>query len=133
MLGREVDQPGSHLFDGLGFGRVLEGSRKVDVRLPGKESSNSHGARPVHLIITMIKWIQSGSLHGRDRTREQGINRAHVHVPTDFACESHLFCRYFCSLAAIWFRGVRFGIWCIRFGVWGLGVRVGNLALGFRD
>ena len=29
--------------------------RKVDVRLPGKGNSNSHGARPVHLIITMIK------------------------------------------------------------------------------
>ena len=40
--------------------------RKVDVRLPGKGNSNSHGARPVHLIITMIKWIRiirySGSL-----------------------------------------------------------------------
>ena len=29
--------------------------RKVDVRLPGKGNSNYHGARPVHLIITMIK------------------------------------------------------------------------------
>jgi len=28
--------------------------RKVDVRLPEKGNSNSHGARPVHLIITMI-------------------------------------------------------------------------------
>ena len=27
---------------------------KVDVRLPGKGNSHSHGARPVHLIITMI-------------------------------------------------------------------------------
>ena len=26
----------------------------VDVRLPGKGNSNSHGARPVHLIITMM-------------------------------------------------------------------------------
>jgi hypothetical protein len=32
-------------------------SRKVDVRLPGKGNLNSHGARPVHLIVTMIKWI----------------------------------------------------------------------------
>ena len=36
--------------------------RKVDVRLPGKGSSNSHGARPVHQIITMIKWIQTSRL-----------------------------------------------------------------------
>ena len=34
--------------------------RKVDVRLPGK--GNSHGARPVHLIITMIKWIRTSRL-----------------------------------------------------------------------
>ena len=36
--------------------------RKVDVRLPGKGHSNSHGARPVHLIITMIKWIRTSRL-----------------------------------------------------------------------
>ena len=29
--------------------------RKVDVRLPGKGNSNSHGARPVHQTIPMIK------------------------------------------------------------------------------
>ena len=37
-------------------------TRKVDVRLPGKGNSNSNGARPVHLIITMIKWIRTSSL-----------------------------------------------------------------------
>jgi len=37
-------------------------SRKVDGRLPGKGNSNSHGARPVHLIITMIKWIRTSRL-----------------------------------------------------------------------
>ena len=36
--------------------------RKVDVRLPGKGNSNSHGARPVHLIISMIKWIRTSRL-----------------------------------------------------------------------
>jgi len=36
--------------------------RKVDVTLPGKGSSNSHGVRPVHLIITMIKWIRTSRL-----------------------------------------------------------------------
>ena len=36
--------------------------RKVDVRLPGKESSNFHGARPVLLIITMIEWIRTRRL-----------------------------------------------------------------------
>ena len=28
--------------------------RSIDVSLPGKGNSNSHGVRPVHLIITMI-------------------------------------------------------------------------------
>ena len=35
---------------------------KLDARLPGKGNSNSHGARPVHLIITMIKWIRTSRL-----------------------------------------------------------------------
>ena len=34
-------------------------TRKVDVRLPGKGDSNSHGARPVHLIITKLRWIRT--------------------------------------------------------------------------
>ena len=37
-------------------------TRKVDVRLPGKGNSNSHGARPIHLIIAMIKWIRTSRL-----------------------------------------------------------------------
>jgi len=36
--------------------------REVDVGLPGKGNSNSHGARPVHLIITMIKRIRASKL-----------------------------------------------------------------------
>jgi len=39
-----------------------EKSRKLDVRLPGKGNPNSHGARPVHLTITMIKWIRTSRL-----------------------------------------------------------------------
>ena len=38
------------------------GTRKVDVRLPGKGNSNSYGARPVHQIISMIKWIRTSRL-----------------------------------------------------------------------
>ena len=36
--------------------------RKVNKRLPKKRNSNFHGARPVHLIITMIKWIRTSRL-----------------------------------------------------------------------
>jgi hypothetical protein len=35
--------------------------KKVDVRLACKGNSNSHDARPVHLIITMIQWIRTSS------------------------------------------------------------------------
>jgi len=37
-------------------------ARTVDKRLPGKGISNSHNARPVHLIITMIRWIRTSRL-----------------------------------------------------------------------
>ena len=47
------------LFRGLGLG---DWDRKVDIRLPGKGNSNSHGARLVHLIISMIKWIRTSRL-----------------------------------------------------------------------
>ena len=45
--------------------RVRQGPfipRKGDVRLPGKGNSNAYGARPVHLIITMIKRIRTSRL-----------------------------------------------------------------------
>ena len=35
---------------------------QVDERLPGKGNSNSHGARPVHLIITTKKRIRTSTL-----------------------------------------------------------------------
>jgi hypothetical protein len=34
-------------------------NRKLNVRLPGKGDSNSHGARPLHLIVTMMKWFRT--------------------------------------------------------------------------
>ena len=37
-------------------------ARKVDVRLPGRGNSNSCSARPIHLTITMIKWIRTSAL-----------------------------------------------------------------------
>ena len=40
----------------------LSSTRKVDVRLPGQGDSQSHGARPVHLIITTIKWTRTSRL-----------------------------------------------------------------------
>ena len=42
--------------------RRSDAHRKVDARLPGKGNSNSHGAKPAHLIITMMKWIRTSRL-----------------------------------------------------------------------
>ena len=42
-------------------GHVMH-ARQVDVRLPGQGNSSSHGARPIHLIITMIQWIRTSRL-----------------------------------------------------------------------
>ena len=39
--------------------RLMHDMQYVDVRLSGKGNLNSYGARPVHLIITMIKWIRT--------------------------------------------------------------------------
>ena len=36
--------------------------REVGVRLPKKAESNSYGARPVHLIITVIEWSRTSIL-----------------------------------------------------------------------
>ena len=44
-------------------GSALQGGvGTVDVRLPGKEDSNSHGARLVHLVTTMMKWFWNSRL-----------------------------------------------------------------------
>jgi hypothetical protein len=40
-------------------GKEFSFARQVDVMLSEKEDSTSHGARPVHLIINMTKWIQT--------------------------------------------------------------------------
>jgi len=40
----------------------LTAFRKVDIRLPGKGNSTSHGARPVHQIISMKQWIRTSRL-----------------------------------------------------------------------
>ena len=45
---------------------LLQGGRKVDVRLPGKENPNSHGARPVYQIISMLEWIRTSRLSIRN-------------------------------------------------------------------
>jgi len=37
-------------------------ARKVDVRLPGKGNSNSHGARPVHQVTTMIRAMHENNI-----------------------------------------------------------------------
>ena len=47
--------------------------RKVDVRLPGKGNSDSHGAGPAHLIITMVKWIRTSRLSIKNSLSGEGV------------------------------------------------------------
>ena len=42
--------------------QVLLSCRKVDVRIYEKGSSNFHGARPLHLTISMITWTRTSRL-----------------------------------------------------------------------
>ena len=46
-----------------GSGIRIEGGSGVSrIKLPGKVNSNSHGVRPVHQTISMIKWIRTSRL-----------------------------------------------------------------------
>jgi len=79
--------------DSGGFRRVpSDGGAQAesgDVRLPGNGNSNSHGARPVHLIITMIKWIRTSRLSIRvpeGALRRGGAGGQRRHVPDGVGC-----------------------------------------------
>ena len=41
-------------------------TRNIDVRLPGQGNSNLHGARLVHLIITMMRWFRTRRLSSKE-------------------------------------------------------------------
>jgi len=78
----------------------MVGGEKVDVRLPGKRNSNSHGARPVHLIITMIKLIRTSRLsitrwEGSDHSARlgEGIvdNVGRLHQPREHVVHIYIY------------------------------------------
>ena len=58
---KRISNPRSHIPNPKPARRA-GGTKKVDVRLPGTGNSNSNGAKPVHLIVTTIKWIQTSRL-----------------------------------------------------------------------
>ena len=66
-----------------GLGIRTDPTRKVDVRLPGKGNSNSHCARPVHLIITMIKWIRTSSLSINNSLSRTDLAKNRFAVPSE--------------------------------------------------
>jgi len=79
-------------------------------RLQGLRRRNCHGARPAHLIITMIKWIRTSRLSISRR-------RSRARAPRPSRCASPV-------------PGTCFGLRRVRgsafreFGVWGLGFGV---------
>ena len=52
-------------------GLYMGSGRKVDVRLPEKGNSSSQGARPVHLIITVMRRIRTSRLSIKNSRRGQ--------------------------------------------------------------
>ena len=66
-LGFWVQGPNSRLQVSWGGLVTCAAGRNVDIRLPGKGNSNSHGARPVHQIIAMTN---------RLRTSRSSINKS---------------------------------------------------------
>ena len=58
-------------------GEAMDGGgqdiRQVNVRLPGREYSNSIGARPVHQIISMIKWIRTSMMPIKNSLYHDGV------------------------------------------------------------
>jgi len=93
--------------------------RKVDVRLPGKGKSNSRGARPDHLIITMIKWTRTSRLSikkslsrrswkrsGRTRTRTSSsatlTTASTVSIPTPNGLFTSCRCRFAVQICQLW-------------------------------
>ena len=72
---RQRDRSSVSESDGRRTPQDLCGSRKVNLRLPGKGNSNSHDARPVHLIITMIKWIRTSRLTIKNSLFLQVVDR----------------------------------------------------------
>ena len=50
----------------LDLGVWWQGYRKVDIRLPEKANSNSHGARPVYQILSMMNWIRTSKFVNKE-------------------------------------------------------------------
>ena len=54
--------------------------RKVDVKLPGKGNSNSHGARPVHQIVSLMMWIWTSRLSTKNSLSSPNCHRSCIKV-----------------------------------------------------
>ena len=60
-------------------------TRKVNMRLPGKGNSHTHGARPVHQIISTMKWIRTGKLSIQNSLSDMHVQRRR-YVVCLYAC-----------------------------------------------
>ena len=59
--------------------------RKVNRRLHGKANANSHGARPVRQIVSMMKWIRTSRL-----SIKNSLSRAQAGAPRAHRCGVYL-------------------------------------------
>ena len=53
-------------------------TRKVEMRLPQERISDSHGARPVHQIITMMQWIRTSSLSKKNSFSDTSLQTSNT-------------------------------------------------------
>ena len=63
------------------------GIRKVDLRLTGKGNTDFHSARPVHLIITTMKWIWTSRL-STDNAFSWGVGGLQKHGRGDHGSDA---------------------------------------------
>ena len=53
------------------------------MRLSGKRNSNPHGARPVHLIVTMMTWIRTSALSFKNSLSGETIAQSREEAALD--------------------------------------------------
>jgi hypothetical protein len=85
-------------------GRLFPEGYWLDIRLPRSGNSNSHGARAVHQIITMIKWVRTIRLSIKNSLIQKGVGIAGVTRGT--CVSSAAWKRIWHSVSAIWFYKV---------------------------
>jgi hypothetical protein len=66
---------------------------KVDIKLLEKGNSNSHGARPVHQIMSVIKWLRTSRLSIKNFISVSGVGHLMQQTLPHRKCSSSRFAK----------------------------------------